>query len=189
MNEKLIKDSMSQSIIEAARSIAVSEGAEKVNVRKILQTLNITNRVFYNRFHNIDQVLSIIYDDTVKKIRESLSCGIDPSKDFFEQVKDIVGNTLLMSYENKSNLNGYVFEIDSVTNGNFSWWQTEIKKLIDYGKANGYLKNIDSDTMSYAIWCFIRGYNADALGRKLPLEKALADFRYSFGILLNGMRA
>ena len=42
--------------------------------------------------------------------------------------------------------------------------------------------------MSYAIWCFIRGYNADALGRKLPRETAVRNFRYSFGVLLDGMR-
>jgi len=43
--------------------------------------------------------------------------------------------------------------------------------------------------MAYAVWCFIRGYNADALDRGLPMEKAISDFKYSFRILLEGMRA
>ena len=51
------------------------------------------------------------------------------------------------------------------------------------------LRDVDTEIMSYAIWCFIRGYNADALGRKLPLETAVRNFRYSFGVLLDGMRA
>ena len=42
--------------------------------------------------------------------------------------------------------------------------------------------------MSYSIWCFIRGFNADALGRKLPVAQAAAAFKYSFGILLDGLR-
>ena len=43
--------------------------------------------------------------------------------------------------------------------------------------------------MSYAIWCYIRGYNADAVGRKLPLDIAVKNFKYAFGILLDGMKA
>ena len=67
--------------------------------------------------------------------------------------------------------------------------QTEIKKLIDYAKEKKYIKEIDSDAMSYAIWCFCRGYNADAVGRNLPVDVAVRNFRYSFGVLLDGMRA
>ena len=82
----------------------------------------------------------------------------------------------------------YIFENDSVSGGNYEWWKREITKLIEFGKERGHLRDVDSDAMSYAVWCFIRGYNADALGRKLPREEALATFRYSFGILLDGMR-
>ena len=64
----------------------------------------------------------------------------------------------------------------------------EIKRLIEFGKARGYLRDVDSDIMSYSIWCFIRGFNADALGRKLPVAQAAAAFKYSFGILLDGLR-
>lgn len=187
--QELIVDEMSQTIVETAERIAVNEGADKLNVRRILQELEITNRVFYNRFHNIDEVLNIIYENTVLKIRESIRTKFDPEEDFFAQVIDIVANTLIMSYENKMNFNQYVFENDSVSDSNYAWWKAQIKNLIDYGKSKGYLKDIDSDIMSYAIWCFIRGYNADALGRKVPKEKAVEDFKYSFGILLDGMRA
>ena len=85
--------------------------------------------------------------------------------------------------------NQYVFENDSISYDNYEWWKTEIKKLIELGKRNGHLKDVNTDAMSYAIWCFIRGYNADALGRSLPKEQAVADFKYSFGILLDGMKA
>ena len=61
--------------------------------------------------------------------------------------------------------------------------------LIAYGRNKGHLRDVNPDIMSYAIWCFIRGYNADALDRKLPMEKAISDFKYSFRILLEGMRA
>ena len=56
-------------------------------------------------------------------------------------------------------------------------------------KEKKYIKEIDSDAMSYAIWCFCRGYNADAVGRNLPVDVAVRNFRYSFGVLLDGMRA
>lgn len=186
--QTLITDEMSHAIIDAAERIAVTEGADKINVRVILRTLGITNRVFYNRFHNIDEVLAIVYRNTVLKIRESIIAKFDPSGDFFSQVIDIVANTLVMSYENKMNLNQYIFESDSVQDSNFQWWKQEIHRLIEFGKTEGHLRaDLDSEAMSYAIWCFIRGYNADALGRRIPRDKALKDFKYSFGVLLNGM--
>ena len=97
----LISDEMSRRIIAAAEQIARTSGAESVTVRSILRALGISNRVFYNRFHNAAEVLDIVYANTVLKIRESLVAKFDPEQDFFQQVLDIVENTLVMSYECK----------------------------------------------------------------------------------------
>ena len=185
---ELIDDEMSQKIIDVAEQIAHVEGVDNINVRRIMQALDITNRVFYNRFRNIEEVLDVIYKKTLLKIRESITSKFNPEKDFFEQVKDIVADTLVKSYENKEKMNQFIFERDLQTADNYSWWKDEIGKLIEFGKQKGLLKDIKTDKMSYAIWCFIRGYNADALGRNLPMNKAVEDFKYSFGILLDGMK-
>ena len=187
--QALISDDMSRRIIETAEGIALAQGTESVTVRKILQTLGITNRVFYNRFRNINEVLNIVYESMILKIRESITANFDPSGDFISQVIDIVADTLLISYDTKMRFSHYVFENDSVSSQNYAWWKAEISKLIEFGKEHGILKDVDTEIMSYAIWCFIRGYNADALGRKLPKEQAVAAFKYSFGILLDGMKA
>ena len=188
-NHELISDEMSESIIETAEKLAMDSGADNVNVRAILRELNITNRVFYNRFHNIGEVLGIVYRNMTLRIRESIIAKFDPEGDYFGQIIDIVVNTLVMSYETKMKFNQYIFESDSVSGGNYEWWKGEIKKLIEFGKERKYLRDVDADAMGYAIWCFIRGYNADAVGRKLPREEAVKNFRYSFGVLLDGMRA
>ena len=187
--KSLITDSMSELIIKTAEKIATTSGAHAITVRKILQSLSITNRVFYNRFNNIGEVLQIVYRNTIMEIRESILSDYDGSGDFFEYVINVVEKSLIESYDKKMQLSQYVFETDSESQANFDWWIAEIKKLIDYAKDNGYIKNVDSETMSYAIWCFCRGYNADAVGRNLPMETAVQNFRYSFGILLDGMRA
>ena len=185
----LIRDGMSQTIIDTAERLALADGADTVTVRRVLQTLNITNRVFYNRFHNIAEVLHIVYRSTAFKIRASIPARLDPDRDFFQQVTDIVADTLVRSYETKMKFCQYVFASDSVSPDKYEWWKGQITRLIDAGKRRGVLRDVDTEIMSYAIWCFIRGYNADALGRKLPLETAVRNFRYSFGVLLDGMRA
>lgn len=187
-NQKMILDEMSERIIAAAEQIAITSGAEAVTVRSVLQNLDITNRVFYNRFRNVEDVLNIVYERMILKIRESITNNFDPDGDFFEQVIDIVANTLVMSYDIKMNFSTFVFKSDSISHRNFEWWKAEIRKLIEFGKYGGHLKDVDTDVMSYAIWCFIRGYNADAISRKIPKEEAVANFRYAFGILLDGMR-
>ena len=184
----LIRDEMSQRIVNTAEDIVTENGAHTVTVRKILQTLGITNRVFYNRFHNIDEVLAMVYKSMIPKIRESISTKIDESKDFFEQVTEVVVNTLLLSYDTKMQFNAYVFENDSLSHSNYLWWTEEIKKLINYAKQRDYIKDVDPDILSYSIWCFCRGYNADAVGRRLPRNEAVKNFKYSFGFLLDGLR-
>ena len=185
---ELIIDEMSEKIVKAAESIVTASGTNALTVRKILQTLGITNRVFYNRFRNIDEVLAIVYKNTVLKIRESVVMDFDNEKDFFEGVTDMVVKTLLSSYDKKMQFNSYVFENDSLSKSNYEWWTGEIKKLIVYAKKHNYIKDVDEEIMSYSIWCFCRGFNADAVGRKLPREEAVQYFKYSFGILLDGLR-
>ena len=187
--ELLIRDEMSEKIVRAAEDMVTESGAHSITVRKLLLELGITNRVFYNRFHNIDEVLEIVYKNTILKIRESLKSAFDEQKDFFENVMEIATRSLLASYDSKQQFNQYVFESDSASQSNFDWWRTEIKKLLHYGMERQYIKNVDPEIMSYSIWCFCRGYNADAVGRKLPREEAVKSFEYSFSILLDGLRA
>lgn len=179
---------MSDKIIKAAEDIVTTNGAHSLTVRQILSALKITNRVFYNRFHNIDEVLAIVYQKTTMKIRQSITSGIDREKDFFENVMDVVVKTLIISYESKMQFNQYVFENDSLTQNNYVWWREEIKKLIEYAKNNRYIKDVDADMLSYSIWCFCRGFNADAVARRLPKEEAVRNFRYGFGFLLEGLK-
>lgn len=187
-SDELIKDEMSDKIISAAEKIATSSGPEALTVRKILQHLAITNRVFYNRFHNISEVLDIVYQNTIQKIRDTIPTEFDPDKDFFEQVIDFVANTLVISYRTKNHFNYYVFENDSVSDYNYRWWMQKIREIIEYAKEKRYIQNVDSEVMSYSIWCFCRGYNADAVGRGLPMNEAIKNFKYSFAFLLNGLR-
>ncbi len=187
-NENLICDEMSEKIIDAASCIAASEGVHNINVRRILNYLGITNRVFYNRFHNIDEVLNIITEKSVLKVRNSLMFHFDEDKDFFEQIMDEVEKTLIISYETRMNFAHYVFENDSVTGSNYRWWTEEIKKILNYAIEKGYIIDVDTEITSYAIWCFIRGFNADAIGRKLSLEEAMKRYRYGFKFILNGLK-
>lgn len=184
----LIVDEMSDKIINTAERIVMSCGANSLTVRKVLQELNITNRVFYNRFHNINHVLEIVYKNTILEMRKSIGIEMDSEKDFFEYVMDIVVKSLILSYDIKMQFNQYVFESDSLSDGNYEWWTTEIKRLMDYAIEKGYIKNVDSDVLSYSLWCFCRGYNADAVGRNIPREEAVKNFRYSFGFILEGLK-
>ena len=186
--DALIADEMSERIVRAAEQLATAEGANTVTVRKILQALGITNRVFYNRFRNVDEVLEIVYRDMIVKVRRDIVSAYDEKQDFFEYVKDVVEKSLLISYDTKMRFNQFMFESDSISTTNYAWWTGEIKKLIDYAKAHDLIRDVDSDVMSYAIWCFCRGYNADAVGRQIPREEAVKNFRYSFGFLLDGLK-
>ena len=178
---------MSQNIIKTAEKIVTLHGSDGLTVRKILQDLNITNRVFYNRFHNIDEVLEIVYNNTIMKVRKSLEMEYDGKQDFFEFVTELVANALIKSYDKKKKFNQYVFENDSLSHYNHEWYIDKIKELFAYAKQQNLIKDVDVDTLSYAIWCFCRGFNADAVMR-LTKDEAVKRIKYSFSILLDGLR-
>lgn len=184
----LISDDMSDKIIETASRLVIANGAHDLTVRMILKELDITNRVFYNRFHNIDEVLDIIAHNTIMKVRESLRFKFDKSRDFFEQTMEVIEKTLIISYETRMKFAHYVFENDSESNDNYEWWTNEIKIIIEYAIENNYIKDVDVDMACYAIWCFIRGFNADAIGRNIPLDEALVRYRYGFKFIFDGLR-
>ncbi len=186
--QELIRDEMSQNIIDAAQELVEIHGRSGVTVRRILRKLNITNRVFYNRFHNVEEVMEILYENTVLMVRESISSVINPDVDFFEQVVNIVAKTLEASYDYKKKFNDYCFQSDSLSDVNFDWWKNEIKGLIEYAMERDLIKTVDSEGLSYAIWCFCRGYNADAVSRNLPKEEAVNNFKYCFSFLMEGLK-
>ena len=63
--KKIINDDMSVKIVDAAEQIIIEHGIEYLNVSRILKLLSITNRVFYNRFNNIQEVLNEVYNRVV----------------------------------------------------------------------------------------------------------------------------
>ena len=186
----LIVDEMSDKIIATAERMAMTNGAHTVNVRKILLELGITNRVFYNRFRNIEDVLGIVYERVSEQIRANASWESDNQEEFFERVTDMVANTLIRSYDLKKQFNHYMFENDSLSQSNYEWWVSAIKQMFTYAKTKGFIRtDADIDVLSYSLWCFWRGYNADAVGRGIPKEEAVKNCKYSFGIILDGLRS
>ena len=182
-------DEMSEKIIAVAERMAMTNGAHTVNVRKILLELGITNRVFYNRFRNIDDVLGIVYQKVSEKIRASASWESNSQEEFFERVTDMVANTLISSYDLKKQFNHYMFENDSRSQSNYKWWMSTIQQMFTYAKEKGYVRaDANVDVLSYSLWCFWRGYNADAVGRGMPKEEAVKNCKYSFSIILDGLR-
>lgn len=186
----MIQDEMTDRIIESVDRLARQRSAGKITVRDVLKDMGVTNRVFYNRFRNIDEVLDLIYQRMTRRIRESLTLPWNENDDFFDHVRKIAKQTLILSYSCKENLSQFVFENDSVNEANFAWWDQKIRALIRLGQTRGQIRgDIDIDMLSYSIWCFIRGFNADAIARNLSREDAVARFDYGFGILLDGIRA
>lgn len=184
----LIYDDMSETIVQTAERLVTTNGTSKLTVRAILKELEITNRVFYNRFANIQDVLEIVYKRTVEKMHETLDVKYDGKENFFDFVLNLLTQVLISTYDIKMKFSHYTFEYDSYSDSNYRWWINEIKKIIEYAKKQNYIKDLDSDILSYTIWCFCRGFNADAVGRGMPKEEAIKAFRYTYGIFFNGMK-
>ena len=187
-SKELICDEVSSEIIRIAERMVREDGVESVNVRRIITEMGVTNRVFYNRFKNIDEVLEFIYKKSVIRMRDSVISDYDLKTDFYNYVMDIAVKALEQTYDVKKQFSQYMFEFDSKTNENCEWWTESIKKIIDVAIATNQIREVDSYALGYTLWSFLRGYNVDALKRGLSKEEAVERFKISFGYLLDGVK-
>jgi len=185
---ELICDAISDEIIETVHRIATLDGSSDVTVRRVINEMGVTNRVFYNRFHNIEDVLEILYYREIIKMRENIRSDIDIRTDLYGYVMDVATKILVGTYDVRKQFSQYVFEHDSRSEENCRWWTESIKRIIEVGKETGQLKDVDSDKLSYAIWCFFRGYNVDAVKRSLTKEEAIENFQFGLSCIFNGIR-
>ena len=187
-NNVRIEDDLTKKIIDVATKIAYDDGVGEVTVKRILDEMGVTNRVFYNRFSNINEVILIIYNNIVDKIRQCLDTGYSGETDFYEYVINLGVAVLKKTYENKLHFSQYMFEYDSYMSENRRWWMKHIEVLIKYGIEKGYFIPVDAESMSYSVWCFCRGFNADAIGGGLLPDDAEKRFRVGFSSLVRGMK-
>lgn len=187
--QERIRDDISDQIVEIVARIAAEEGAHKVTVKKIITELGVTNRVFYNRFANIDEVLRIVYRNAIVNMRENIKPEFHDRASFEQFCIDTAVDVLMQTYDVKMQFRCYIFEHDSLTEENRVWWYGKIKKYYQYALEQGFAKKVDADALCYAIWCFCRGYYADAVSRQLSREEAVRYFTFGFTCLLNGVVA
>lgn len=183
----LISDEISDEIVRTTEAIVKTDGARNVTVRRVLAEMGVTNRVFYNRFHNINEVLEIVYANAVMKMHESVDSDYDLETDFFNYVVDVAVKVLVKTYEVKRQFSQYMFEHDSLTETNRLWWTEKIKQIVEVAKRTNQMKDVDADMLSYTIWCFFRGYNADAVQRKISVDEAVKMFRFGLHCLFYGV--
>ena len=182
-----IQDALSEQIVQIVARLAAEEGAHKVTAKQVINELGMANRVFYNRFANIDEVLRIVYRNAVEQMHENIKPEFHDRESFLQFCIDTAVSVLMQTYDVKMQFRCYVFEHDSLTEENRLWWADKIKKYYRIAHEQGYAKDVDIDALCYAIWCFCRGYYADALSRQLPKEEAVRYFSFGFAYLLNGV--
>lgn len=189
MPGELISDSISDDIVRTAEDLVAKYGVKNVTVRKIINEMGVSNRVFYNRFHNLREVLEIVYRRAVLRLRGSIVSEYSIRNDFYNYFMDIAEKVLVNTYEVKQEFIQYMFEFDSDSDSNRSWWTKKIIKIINIGKRSGFVKeDVNSEILSYTIWAFFRGYNADAVKRKLSKEDAVKYFKAGIDYLIDGVR-
>ena len=187
----IIKDSVSDEIIELTEDLVIKQGVKTLNVRMLMNKMGKSTRVFYNRFRNIEEVLNIVYKKVVIKMRDNLrdiaSEGRDT--DYFAYVEKLIVLCMEDTYDLKNQFSQYAFEHDSLSKNNYEWWIEKIKGLVRFGISNGYIRDdLDVDAISYFLWCLCRGCNADAVMRNISKEDAVRSLKAGFACFLEGAK-
>ncbi len=186
--KKLIRDQWSEEILQIAEQIVLQEGAHTVTVRKIMEKMGKSNRVFYNRFHNCDEVLHCVYESIVLRMRSRFAVETDTPEALSRSAMELAIGVLTDTYDIKQQFSHYMFEHDSMSERNRQWWMQSIRTVLERAQARGYLnEKLELDAICHAVWCFCRGFNADVVGGRYEKEDAIALLKTEFGYLLAGM--
>ena len=187
----IIKDSVSDEIIELTEDLVIKQGVKTLNVRMLMNKMGKSTRVFYNRFRNIEEVLNIVYKKVVIKMRDNLRNVASESRDtdYFAYVEKLIVLCMEDTYDLKNQFSQYAFEHDSLSKNNYEWWIKKIKGLVKFGISNGYIRDdLDVDAISYFLWCLCRGCNADAVMRNISKEDAVRSLKAGFACFLEGAK-
>lgn len=184
-----IEDEITERIEDAAAAYVHENGVERLTVRKLLQILDVSNRVFYNRFQSLDELLESIYKKQVLEMRKALPDIREyDDGDLFDLYLDVLTNVLRKTYDQKKQFSQYMFAHDALSEENRKWWIESISGILRAGIERDVVrKDLDVDAVSYAIWCFSRGFNADAVNR-MSQEEAVTLFRSSMSFFLDGIK-
>lgn len=183
-----IEDEISLRIIDTAMEIATQDGIANLSVSKIINRMGVTNRVFYNRFKDLDDVIHAVYDKVVLHLRSCFDKGYDGSQDLCEYIMEIAVLLLEKTYETKLHFAGYLYNYDSFLEENRKWWIDHIVPLIDLGIEKGIFKEVNSLHLAYSIWSYSRGFNATSIGNALSHDEAIAAFKLGFKCFMDGAK-
>ena len=182
-----LEDETSKTIIATAAQIARREGMEELTVKRVLTELKVSNRVFYNRFRNIDDVIQVLYEDLVQEIRSSLERVQQPAQSYPDYLLELAVAAVEKIYQNTLHFKQYLFSYQVANDTNRDWWLKKIQQLLRRGMEQGELKVNDPVKMSYGVWCFCLGFHRDAVGDELTEQEAMDAFREVFSCLIQGM--
>lgn len=182
-----LEDETSKTIIATAAQIARREGMEELTVKRVLTELKVSNRVFYNRFRNIDDVIQVLYEDLVQEIRSSLERVQQPAQSYPDYLLELAVAAVEKIYQNTLHFKQYLFSYQVANDTNRDWWLKNIQQLLRRGMEQGELKVNDPVKMSYGVWCFCLGFHRDAVGDELTEQEAMDAFREAFSCLIQGM--
>ncbi len=189
-NDKKIVDNISEEIINKFTDMIYTKGVNNVTVKDILKEMDMTNRVFYNRFQNIEEVFSIVRQRLMDRTRKCIDeAKYDGKSDYCDYLTSIAISVIEQTYENKVYFSGYTYENDELNNSYRQWWIEKITELIRYGIDIGVFRDVNVNLMSYSVWCYCRSFNSCSVGDNLSTQDALLAFKMGFECLMRGLKS
>ncbi len=183
-----LADKTSKRIIKTIKKMVYKEGASSITVSRVIKKLGVSNRIFYNRFQNIEEALLAVSQEIIDEMRVCIIKPYNPKDDFYKYLLGVARSVLIKTYEVKKSFSDYMFNNDIIDESNKIWWVGRIRKLLAYGIKNKYIKPLKEEDFSYGVWCFCRGFNVDAIKSRLELKAALKIFDMTFGALIEGIK-
>lgn len=184
-----IEDDTTKAIVKTAGIIAQREGLDQLSVKRILSEMKVSNRVFYNRFRNIEDLIEVMYHEFVGTLRGQINPQqLADTEHYYDKLLELAVGVVQKMYRNHIHFRLRLLSYETSKESNRNWWLEQIQKILEDGVSRGLLKPMNEQAVSYGVWCFCLGFHKDALGKNVSEEEAISAFRESFSYFIEGMK-
>lgn len=166
--------SLRENILKVSKTLLIKDGFGKLSMRKIAKKADVTATSIYLHFENKDELLLALIDDSIDKLKNTLSGAIDPSKDLITQLEDLARVYIQFAIENPQEYEVIYMvrpeEMPKYPKENFNKIRSSFSlmaEIISKGKDENLLEVDDPKISAYSIWAQLHGVVSVILNKRL----------------------
>lgn len=175
--------SLRNEILEVSRNLLIQHGFDKLTMRNIAKSANVTATSIYLHFENKDDLLLTLIEESIEHLKEQLVREIDSTKEMIQQLEDLARAYIRFALEHPQEYEIIYMvrpeEMPQYPKDKFQQIRSAyelLAEIIEKGKREDIIDVEDSMISAYTLWAQIHGVVSVILSQRLDTRIPQKEF-------------